>query len=103
MSPYHALGVELDATDKEIRDAYLRLVREHPPEREPERFHVIQQAYGEIQTAFGRLERGVLGPSAEGQPHGLEEALLRHLRHGAEKPFPAPGDFRAVLRRALLP
>ncbi len=102
MSPYHALGVDLDATDKEIRDAYLRLVRAHPPEREPERFHIIQQAYGEIQSEFDRLKRAVHGPPSDGQPSSLEQALLGHLRHGARKSFPDPDTFRDALRRELL-
>jgi curved DNA-binding protein CbpA len=102
MSPYHALGVDFDATDKEIREAYLCLVRKHPPEREPERFHVIQQAYGEIREEFGRLRRAVLGPPSDGQPHSFEQALLDHLRHGARKPFPTPEAFRSALRREFL-
>jgi len=102
MSPYHALGVSFPATDKEVRDAYLRLVREHPPEREPERFHHIQQAYGEIQREEDRLRRAILGARAEGQPPSAEQALLDHCRYGADPSFPEPDTFRAVLRRELL-
>lgn len=102
MSPYHALGVSFDTTDAEVRAAYLRLVRDHPPEREPERFHAIQQAYGEIKTEADRLRRAVLGATPEGQPASLEQALLDHCRFGAAPAFPQPDEFRAALRRELL-
>lgn len=42
---YHVLGVEKSATPDEIKRAYLGLVREYTPERSPEVFKRIRQAY----------------------------------------------------------
>lgn len=39
------LGVGPSATDDEVRAAYLQKVREHPPDRSPEAFERIRDAY----------------------------------------------------------
>ncbi len=101
MNPYQALGIPFGSSDKDVRDAYLRLVREHPPEREPDRFHIIQRAYNQIQNDIDRLRHAVVGPDPSGQPMMLEQAVLDHLLHAEIRPFPEPDTFRAVLRREL--
>jgi hypothetical protein len=45
IEPGKVLGVEANATDEEIRAAYLRKIREHPPESSPEEFERIRDAY----------------------------------------------------------
>ena len=45
MEPTEILGVSADATDDEIRTAYLSKVQEHPPDRSPEQFELIRDAY----------------------------------------------------------
>ena len=103
MSPYHALALRFPSTDLEVRNAYLRLVRDHPPEREPERFRMIQQAYDTIQTEEKRLRHAVLGLAADAQvAPSLEQALLDHCAHGVEQTFPQPDTFRSALRQQLL-
>ncbi len=42
---YTTLGIRNDATPEEVRKAYLGLVRQHPPDRDPERFREIHSAY----------------------------------------------------------
>lgn len=43
---YHALlGVSPEATSEELRAAYLKKVKEHPPDRAPEEFEKIRDAY----------------------------------------------------------
>ena len=39
------LGVSLGATEDEIRAAYLRGIRENPPDRAPEAFERVRDAY----------------------------------------------------------
>ncbi len=43
--PFAVLGLDPSATAEEIRARYLELVRQNPPEREPERFGQIRTAY----------------------------------------------------------
>lgn len=58
--PYAALGVSRDATIDAIKDAYFKLVREHPPERDPEAFKAIRAAYERIRTPERRVETDLL-------------------------------------------
>jgi len=48
------LGVALGATDDEIRAAYLRGIRENPPDRAPEAFERVRDAYEALRNG-GRL------------------------------------------------
>lgn len=43
--PHEALGIEATASAEEARRRYLELVRQFPPDREPERFREIHAAY----------------------------------------------------------
>jgi len=55
-NPYQVLGVSPTASDDEIRRAYFQLVREHPPEREPEQFKRIRAAYEILRDPLQRAE-----------------------------------------------
>lgn len=54
-SPFQVLGVPEWAEDDEIKKAYLRKVREYPPERAPQRFQAIRGAFELIQTRRDRI------------------------------------------------
>ncbi|MDR1482795.1 MAG: hypothetical protein LBI74_09230 [Synergistaceae bacterium] len=47
-SAYEILRISRDATPEETRAAYVRLVRRYPPERFPERFAALRNAYGKL-------------------------------------------------------
>jgi len=55
--PYLLLGLQERVTDSEVTDAYHAALRRHPPEREPERFTAISEAYEEIRTEEDRVRR----------------------------------------------
>lgn len=42
---HEILGLKQGATADEIRKAYLTLVRQHPPDRDPDKFREIHAAY----------------------------------------------------------
>ena len=54
--PYAVLGVSPSADEKQIRQRYLQLVREHPPERDPEAFAEIRAAYDRVRNPVVSLE-----------------------------------------------
>ena len=54
LKSYLVLGLSLDATDQEIRKTYLRLVKEHSPEKDPEMYQKITSAYESIKDAGSR-------------------------------------------------
>jgi len=56
MTPFEMLGVAEDASDTEIKQAYLQKIRDYPPERAPQQFQRIREAYELIQTLHKRLE-----------------------------------------------
>ena len=55
--PYEILGLGPDAGEEVVRQRYLTLVREHPPERDPERFAAIRNAYEQVRDPVLSLER----------------------------------------------
>ena len=55
MDPREALGVGQDAGEEEIRAAYLRKVKEHPPDRSPEEFERIRDAYDSLRDPRRRM------------------------------------------------
>lgn len=54
-TPYQILGVSEHANDAEIKQAYLNLVKENPPDRDQERFQQIQHAYETIKDSDSRI------------------------------------------------
>jgi curved DNA-binding protein CbpA len=54
--PYAVLGLERGAARREVKRAYFRLVREYPPETEPEAFKLLRSAYEKLRTAGAKTE-----------------------------------------------
>jgi curved DNA-binding protein CbpA len=54
-TPFDILEVQESASDAEIKAAYLRMVRQYPPDRFPDRFKEIKQAYDAIKSLKDRL------------------------------------------------
>lgn len=52
--PYGVLGLDRHASEAEIKRAYFQLVRQFPPEREPEKFRDIRTAYEQLRDAESR-------------------------------------------------
>jgi len=78
--PFTILGVGVDATNAEIRSRYLALVREFPPDLEPERFQAYRAAYEALADERKRLEARLLRTN---------EVALSRLRLGALDAPPA--------------
>lgn len=55
-TPYEILTVREDADDEAVKKAYLAAVKKFPPERFPEEFRKIRDAYEKIGTTKARLE-----------------------------------------------
>jgi len=54
-TPYTLLGVTEQATDTQIKQAYLQKVRDSPPDRDQALFQQIQKAFETIKDAKSRL------------------------------------------------
>ncbi len=55
-NPYEVMGLPPTASEDDIRRAYFRLVREHPPEQDPEQFKRIRAAYDVLRDPVRRAE-----------------------------------------------
>ena len=53
--PYEILGVSHGSSEADIRRRYLELVRQYPPDRAPERFTEIHQAYEKLRDPVVRM------------------------------------------------
>jgi curved DNA-binding protein CbpA len=53
--PYTVLGLAADSDDDVIRRRYLELVRQFSPERHPEKFAAVRQAYESLRDLDTRL------------------------------------------------
>jgi curved DNA-binding protein CbpA len=60
MNPREVLGVNPDAGEEEIRAAYVRKVKEHPPDRSPEEFERIRDAYDNLRDPRRRMRDSLL-------------------------------------------
>jgi curved DNA-binding protein CbpA len=58
--PYTILGVGHTASLEEIKKAYFALVRQHPPEKDPEAFKQIRAAYEQLRDPWQRQQTDLL-------------------------------------------
>ncbi|MBF0176343.1 MAG: DnaJ domain-containing protein [Magnetococcales bacterium] len=94
--PFAILGVGPDANDEEIRQAYLRLVREFPPERDPQRFQVVREAYDAVENQRKRLAYRLFAtPEVDLTP------LLLACLQGGKSQRPGTNDWLELLRKEL--
>lgn len=78
--PYELLGLEHSADSEAIRRRYLELVRRHSPEREPERFAAIRQAYDDICDPVVSLEKRLFSVRSAHTFDSLREQVRPDLR-----------------------
>ncbi len=53
--PYEIFGLTAEATEAEIRQRYLELVRQNPPDQAPEKFAAVHAAYDALRDPARRL------------------------------------------------
>lgn len=90
--PREVLGVPPNAGEEEIRAAYLRKVKEYPPDRSPEEFEKIRDAFETLRDPRQRT-RAMLLSTDPGAPLAalLEGRAPRRL-------FVGPQPWREVLK-----
>ncbi|MFV1958348.1 MAG: J domain-containing protein [Planctomycetota bacterium] len=92
MNPYEVLDITEEADDEAVHRAYLAAVRRHPPDRDPDAFARIRDAYEMLRRAEQRTAMRIFGvPEVE----ALED-LERVLPHS--KRFVGPGPWLEALR-----
>jgi curved DNA-binding protein CbpA len=77
---YEVLGVSPTADEAEIRNRYLQLVREFPPDRAPERFAEIRAAFDELRNPLVQLERKLFFLDTRDSLNDLQAELRSRLK-----------------------
>jgi curved DNA-binding protein CbpA len=62
LNPFYVLKVFHTSTDEEVRNAYISLIREYPPDRSPEKFQEVREAFEEIKHERDRIKRYLAFP-----------------------------------------
>ena len=90
--PRQILGIGPEAGDEEIRAAYLRKVKEYPPDRSPREFERVRDAYEDLRDPRRRA-RSLFLSADPAQP-------LASLLEGraSERRFTGPDPWLAVLK-----
>lgn len=89
--PRQVLGIPPEAGDEEIRAAYLRKVKEFPPDRSPREFEKVRDAY-EILRDPRRRMRELLSVDPKQPLVSLLDGQV------SERRFTGPEPWLAVLR-----
>jgi len=92
-NPWEVLGIHQHATSEEIRSAYLQKVKEHPPDRSPEQFEKIRDAYETLRDPRRRLRHMLLAADP-----GAPFALLADGQ-APQRRFVGPHPWVEVLRK----
>ena len=58
-TPYQILNIVIDASDSEIKQAYLQKVKDNPPDHDQEQFQLIHNAYISIKDYQSRVKYGL--------------------------------------------
>lgn len=98
MNPFLVFDLPITCTDDQVRDRYHELIRRYPPEGNPERFQLIQEAAAVLRTEAAR-QRWLwlnIAPAAE-NPAAAVEAFAR--LPGRSRP-PGLAALQALLRSA---
>jgi len=90
-SHYDLLGVTEDASQDEIKDAFFELVREHPPEQDPDAYQRLREAYDVLSDPISRREYDTMAQ------HGDE---IESLQEEAEALlYQDPPDPKAAIKK----
>jgi curved DNA-binding protein CbpA len=91
--PRQVLGVPPEAGDEEIRAAYLRKVKEFPPDRAPQEFEKIRDAYEALRDPRRRT-RHLLSADPKQPLASLLEGRV------SERRFTGPEPWLAILKES---
>ena len=83
--PFQVLGLSQDAGEAEVRARYLELVKQNPPERDPEKFRAVHAAY-EAARDLQSIARRLLAPPGDGVPQWSE--VLKEQRRNPPRMSP---------------
>ena len=80
--PFRVLGMPADSADEAIRRRYLELVKQYPPEQQPEKFAAVRAAYEQLRDLDTRLRYRLFEAGKQESIDAIvEEITCRSTRH----------------------
>jgi hypothetical protein len=92
MSAAEILGVAANASEDEVRSAYLEKVKQFPPDRSPEEFERIRDAYEKLRDPRSRAKAMLIAPDTNLPLVSLVDSIKRR------RIFAGPQPWREVLK-----
>ncbi|MDR1924376.1 MAG: J domain-containing protein [Planctomycetaceae bacterium] len=77
---YHTLGVEPGCSDTEIRKRYLELLRQFPPEKFPEKFNRLHDAYEMLKNPIAMMDEMLFSLRTDDSIDQIIKSLVEELR-----------------------
>ncbi len=78
---YHTLGLSPDSTEEELRKRYLELVRRYPPEKHPERFSKIHEAYEKLKNPLESINDMLFSMASDDSIEQMIADALENVRN----------------------
>jgi preprotein translocase subunit Sec63 len=85
--PREILGVSAEAGDEEIRAAYLAKIKQFPPDRHPEEFERVRDAYDHLRDPRQRTRNLLMSADPNAPLERLLEGHRRPRRYAGPKPW----------------
>ncbi len=79
-NPYATLDLTIDADSARIRQRYLELVRQFPPDRDPERFAEIREAYNQLCDPVQWMKTRLFALSQDDSANQIQREIQSRLR-----------------------
>ena len=95
-TPYEQLEVDEQASDTEIKQAYLQKVKLNPPDRDHEKFQQIHSAYETIKNVTSRENYALFN-----FPEADFDALLDQAFIAVQPPVMSADHFEQLLRASI--
>jgi uncharacterized protein (DUF1786 family) len=92
MNANEILGVPANASEEEVRAAYLTKVKEFPPDRSPEEFERIRDAYDSLRDPRARAKAMLLSTDFAAPLVSLIDG------HHSRRVYVGPQQWREVLK-----
>ena len=78
---YHTLGLAPDCSEAELRKRYLELVRHYSPEKYPERFSKIHEAYENLKNPLDSIPDMLFSVSTDDSVDQIIADVLDDIRN----------------------
>jgi DnaJ-domain-containing protein 1 len=89
--PFQVLGIGEQATDDQVRQAYLNKVKQFPPDKEPEEFERVRDAYDQIKDPRRRIQQTLMAADPK-------LPFTQLLEDGNPRKFTGPDLWLEVIR-----